>query len=77
MLGAAGGTRASRWYVTAPFRTFLVLTMLLYSDATVTNEQWRFTERVVETILGVSLAYFFGLLLPSLLPRYIRRDLLG
>jgi hypothetical protein len=29
------------------------------------NEQWRFVEQVGETVLGVRLAYFLGLVLPS------------
>jgi Fusaric acid resistance protein-like len=68
-IAGAAGTRASRWYVTPLFTTFLVLVMLLFSDPTVANEQWRFAERVGETALGVGLAYFFGLLLPRLLKR--------
>lgn len=63
-LAGAAGTHESRWYVTSLFTTFLVLTMLLYSDATVANEQWRFAERVGETAIGVGLAYFFGFLAP-------------
>lgn len=63
-LAGAAGTHRSRWYVTSLFTTFLVLTMLLYSDATVANEQWRFAERVGETGIGVGLAYFFGLVVP-------------
>ncbi len=48
----------------------VVLVMLLYADPTVANEQWRFAERVGETILGVGLAYVFGLLLPTVLTRF-------
>jgi hypothetical protein len=65
-IAGAGGTRGSRWYVTPIFGTSLILTMLLYSNATVANEQWRFKERVGETVLGVGLAYFFGLVVPSI-----------
>jgi hypothetical protein len=53
--------------VTPFFTTFLVLVMLLYSNPTVANEQWRFAERVDETIVGVGLAYVFGLLLPRVI----------
>jgi hypothetical protein len=68
-IAGAAGTRGSRWYVTPFFTTCLVLVMLLDADPTVANEQWRFAERVGETVLGVGLAYFFGLLLPRLLRR--------
>ena len=63
----AAGTRGSRWYVTPFFTTSLVLVMLLYDSPTIANEQWRFAERVGETVLGVGLAYLFGLVLPRLL----------
>jgi hypothetical protein len=45
-LAGVGATHRSRWYVTSLFTTFLVLTMLLYSNPTVDEEQWRFAERV-------------------------------
>lgn len=65
-IAGAAGTHGSRWYVTPFFTTTLVLVMLLYATPTVANEQWRFAERVGETVLGVGLAYVFGLLLPRL-----------
>jgi len=65
-IAGAAGTRAGRWYVTPFFTTTLVLVMLLSATPTVANEQWRFAERVGETVLGVGLAYVFGLLLPRL-----------
>ena len=68
-IAGAAGTRASRWYVTPFFTTLLVLVMLLYANPTVANEQWRFAERVGETVLGVGLAYVFGLVLPGLVRR--------
>jgi hypothetical protein len=68
-IGGAAGTRGSRWYVTPFFTTCLVLVMQLYADPTVANEQWRFAARVGETVLGVGLAYVFGLLVPRLLRR--------
>jgi hypothetical protein len=55
-IAGVGGTRTSRWYVSPLFSTFLVLTLLLYSDATSAQEQWRFNERVGETVLGVAFA---------------------
>jgi uncharacterized membrane protein YccC len=68
-IAGAAGTRGSRWYVTPFFTTSLVLVMLLYDNPTVANEQWRFDERVGETVLGVGLAYLFGVLLPDVLRR--------
>ncbi len=66
-IAGAAGTRGSHWYVTPFFSTCLVLVMLLYANPSVANEQWRFAERVDETILGVGLAYAFGLLLPRVI----------
>jgi hypothetical protein len=63
-LAGAAGTRRSRWYVTSAFTTFLVFLLLLYSDPGDAGS--RFNERLVETVLGVGLAYFFGLVLPKL-----------
>jgi Fusaric acid resistance protein-like len=64
-LAGAGGTHGSRWYVTPAFTTFLVFLLLLASDPASAGS--RFGERVLETLLGVGLAYLFGLALPSLL----------
>lgn len=66
-LAACGATHRSRWYVTPAFTTFLVFLLLLYSspqDATS-----RLTERLLETLLGVGIAYAFGLGLPALTER--------
>jgi Fusaric acid resistance protein-like len=60
----AAATQRSRWYVTSAFTTFLVFLLLLYSDPDAAGS--RFDERVVETLLGVGLAYLFALALPSL-----------
>jgi len=57
-LALAAATRASRWYVTATFTTFLALSLLVYSDPDSAGA--RFNERVVETLLGVGLALLFG-----------------
>ena len=64
VLAAAGATHRSRWYVTAGFTTFLVFLMLLYSNPHTATR--RFNERVLETLLGVGIAYFYGLALPAL-----------
>ena len=66
-IAGTAGTHGSYWYVAPFFTTFLVLVMLLYANPTVANEQWRFAERVDETIFGVGLAYVFGLLLPRVI----------
>jgi uncharacterized membrane protein YccC len=73
-IAAIGATHESRWYVTPLFGTFLVLTLLLYSDATTATEQWRFAERVGETVLGVGFAYFYGLLVPQLIQAFRKRQ---
>ena len=64
VIAAAGATHRSRWYVTAAFTTFLVFLMLLFSDPQTASK--RFNERVLETLLGVGIAYFYGLALPAL-----------
>ena len=66
-VAGAGGTHRSRWYVTAAFTTFLVFLLLLHAD--VQDAGHRFGERVGETVLGVGLAYLFGLALPALARR--------
>ena len=62
-ISAAGATYGSRWYVTPAFTTFLVFLLLLYSHPH--DAASRFDERLLETALGVGLAYFFGLALPA------------
>jgi uncharacterized membrane protein YccC len=67
VIGLAGGTRGSRWYVTPAFTTFLVFLLLLYSRPG--DAGHRFGERVTETILGVAIAYAFGLGIPAVRAR--------
>ena len=64
VIAGAAATRPSRWYVTPAFTTFIALSMLLYSNPS--SVQARFNERVGETLLGVGLAFVFGLALPKL-----------
>jgi uncharacterized membrane protein YccC len=64
VLAAASATHTSRWYVTSAFTTFFAISLLIYADPT--EGVSRFNERVLETALGVALAYFFGLVVPSL-----------
>lgn len=73
-IAAAAGTRESRWYVTPAFTTFLVFVLLLYSNPD--QAGWRLGERLDETILGVALAYLFGLGLPALAARRAQRKTL-
>jgi hypothetical protein len=63
-LTAASATHRSRWYITSTFTTFLVFLLLLQSD--VHQAASRFTERVAETLLGVAIAYLFGLAIPAM-----------
>jgi len=66
-VAAAAATHASRWYVTAAFTTFLVFLLLLFADPDTAGS--RFSQRIGETLLGVGLAYAFGLALPALTQR--------
>ena len=60
----------SRWYITGFFGTFLVFMLLLHGDpGDVTHRFW---ERAVETLIGVSLALVFGVLVPWVLQRMRR-----
>jgi uncharacterized membrane protein YccC len=70
-LAGCGATHRSRWYVTPAFTTFLVFMLLLYSRPQ--DAASRFTERLLETVLGVGIAYIFGLALPVLAQRLRRR----
>ena len=71
-LAACGATHRSRWYVTPAFTTFLVFLLLLYSHPQ--DAASRFTERLLETVLGVGIAYVFGLALPVFAQRRCRSD---
>lgn len=72
VLAGVAATRPSRWYVTPAFTTFIAISMLVYSNPH--DAQSRFNERVGETLLGVGLAYFFGLLVPAVVERVHTRD---
>lgn len=67
VIAAAGATHRSRWYVTSAFTTFLVFLLLLYSDPQSADK--RLNERLLETVLGVGIAYLYGLALPALANR--------
>jgi Fusaric acid resistance protein-like len=71
----AAGTHGSRWYVTPAYTSVLVLLMLLHADPA--QAHGRFNERVTASVVGVALAYLFGLLLPRLTDRYRTHDSSG
>jgi Fusaric acid resistance protein-like len=70
-VAGAAATRGSRWYVTPAFTTLLAISLLVYSRPQDAGP--RFGERVGETILGVAIAYLFGLLLPKLIHSQVAR----
>lgn len=61
-IAGVGAMHRSRWYVVPAFTTFLVFLLLLYADPQ--DAASRFGERLLETVLGVAIAYLFGLVLP-------------
>jgi uncharacterized membrane protein YccC len=69
-VAGAAATHRSRWYVTSAFTTFIVFLLLLYSNPR--DARSRFDERVLETLLGVAIAYAFGLAVPALTRRLQR-----
>jgi uncharacterized membrane protein YccC len=64
VLVAAGATQPSRWYVTPAFTTFIVISLLLYARPE--DTAYRVGQRIIETIVGVAIAYLFGLFVPEL-----------
>jgi hypothetical protein len=52
------GTRASRWYVTGGFTTFIVIALVIHADAE--HGADALAERVLETLIGVTVALVFG-----------------
>lgn len=58
-LAAATATQRSRWYVLPAFSTFVVLLLLAAGDPG--DVRARFAERMLATVAGVGLAYFFAL----------------
>jgi len=67
VLAGAAATRGSRWYVTPAFTTFVAISLLVYAHPG--DASYRFGERVGETLGGVAVAYFFGLVVPKLRAR--------
>jgi uncharacterized membrane protein YgaE (UPF0421/DUF939 family) len=64
VVACTAATLGSRWYITSGFTTFLVLLMILLGHEG--EAVSKLNERVLETVLGVGLAYLFGWALPSL-----------
>ena len=59
-----GAVRASRWYVTGGFTTFIVILLIVYGSPE--DVSGRFLERVGETLLGVGVALLFGVAVPAM-----------
>ncbi len=74
-LAATAATAGGRWYVTPMFSTFLVFLLLLYAHPD--QAAGRFWERIGETLLGVGVAFVFGLLVPVLRERRRRAGAAG
>jgi uncharacterized membrane protein YccC len=64
LIGVAA-THTSRWYISAGFTTFLVIILLTYGESGSTRHF--VVERTAETLIGVGIAYFFGLVVPSII----------
>ena len=59
---SAGATQGSRWYITPAFTTFIVFFVLLFVEHNQGDIQFRFNERILETLIGVGIAALFGLI---------------
>jgi hypothetical protein len=62
----------SRWYINAAFTTFLVIIVLTYGESG--SVRHFVVERTAETLIGVGIAYFFGLAVPSIVESRTRRS---
>ena len=70
---ALAATHTSRWYLNAAFTTFLVFWTPLYQQTGSGQIAHRFFERTLETLVGVGIAYFSGLIVPRVLEGYAQR----
>ncbi len=70
-LAAMAATQASRWYVTPAFTTFVVFVLLLWHNPT--DAPWRFLQRNLETLLGITVALIFGVAVPLVLKLIMKR----
>lgn len=66
-VSALAGTSGSRWYVAPVFTTFVVFLLLLWDHPADTT--WRFVQRNLETLAGVTIALFYGAVVPLLIRR--------
>jgi hypothetical protein len=66
-VSAQAGTTGSRWYVAPVFTTFVVFLLLLWDHPTDTT--WRFVQRNLETLAGVTIALFYGAVVPLVIRR--------
>jgi hypothetical protein len=67
----ATAVASSRYYLLPLFSTFFVFLMLLSDDPGAARD--RFWERVTETLVGVAVAALFGILVPAVGARLVRR----
>ncbi len=70
IVAAILATRGSRWYVASAGTAALV--MLLVGESTPDTLGYTLTERLGETLLGVALAYLFGVAVPLVLKRFAK-----
>lgn len=62
-IAALCATQGSRWYVAPAFTTFVALTLILRTATGSPAE--RFTERSIETFVGIGAALLFGAIIPA------------
>ena len=70
IIAAILATRTSRWYVTSAGTATLVILLIGASAPNVLG--YTLTERLRDTLLGVALAYVFGVAVPLVLKRYAK-----
>lgn len=61
----AGATQGSKWYIMPAFTTFIVFFVLLYVNTPDGAVAYRFSERILETAVGVVIACVFGVIIRS------------
>lgn len=64
-LVTASATISRLCYISPAFTTFLAFWSVLHGDPTSANIEYHFDERISGTLLGVSLAYLFGIFIPN------------
>jgi uncharacterized membrane protein YccC len=66
-------TSRSRWYVTPAFTSFLILWALLYGTSDTNTVRIDLRERVLDTLIGVAVAYAVAVAVPPLMARQLAR----